>query len=224
METSVNDINFQFGIGLFVEEIGIGLLVGLAVAFAGNWLTHFSSKHQWLSESSKPLVIVALAFSCFSLAQLLHGSGFIACFVGGLLYGFINPNHKVKLLESAEGVGDMMSFITWGIFGAFVVPAYLPDFTWQIVVYSLLSLTAIRMLPVLLSLTGTDFSFKEKLFVGWFGPRGLASIVFAIIVLGVPLPHKPTIILTVVCTVLLSIIFHGLSARPFITGLDKSEK
>ncbi len=220
----VSNVDFKFGLGLFAEAIGIGVIVGLAVAFGGNWLTHFATKRQWISESWKPIVIVTLALGCFALAQLLGGSGFIACFVGGLLYGFINPHHKLELLESAEGTGDMLSLLTWGIFGAFVVPAFLPDITWQIVVYSLLSLTFVRMLPVFLSLIRTDFSIKEKLFIGWFGPRGLASIVFAIIVLDVPLPHKPTIILTVVCTVLLSIVLHGVSAISLIKGLEKSEK
>jgi len=220
--TSIDDVSLQFGLGLFTKEIGVGLAVGLIITFIGDWLTHQSAKHKWISDTWKPIIIIALAFSCFAMAQVLGGSGFIACFSGGLLYGAMNKKHKMDLLKAAEGAGDTFSMITWIIFGAMVIVAYLPDFSWPIVLYAILSLTIIRILPVFISLIKTGFSVKEKLFMGWFGPRGLASIVFAIIVLDIPLPHKPTIILTVVCTILGSIILHGFSAIPFISILNKS--
>lgn len=212
-----------YGFQLFAKEIGIGLLVGLGISFVGDWLIHFSMKRKWISESWKPIVIIALAFSCFSLAQIAGGSGFIACFTGGFLYGVLNKKYKLNrnLVESAEGAGDTLSMLTWLIFGAFVIAANIKDFTWEVIIYAFMSLTIIRIIPVFLSLINAGISRKEKLFIGWFGPRGLASIVFAIIVLDVQMPHKSTIVLTVVCTILLSVVLHGFTANPFIKSLNK---
>lgn len=213
-------LKFPFGLILFLEEIGIGLIAGLAATFIVDRLVDYSEKHEGISKSWKTLVIIALAFTCFTAAQLAGGSGFIACFTGGLLYSVLNRKYKHELLEAAEGAGDTLSMLTWLIFGSVVVASNLKFFTWEVIIYALLSLTMIRIIPVLLSLIRSGFSGREKLFIGWFGPRGLASIVFAIIVFDVDLPHKETIILTAVCTILLSIILHGFTANPFIKMLN----
>lgn len=212
-----------YGIQLLAKEIGIGLIVGLGITFIGDWLIHFSVKRNFISESWKPMIIIALAFSCFNLAQIAGGSGFIACFAGGFLYGVLNQKYilNMDLMESAEGAGDTMSMVTWLVFGSFVIASHIHEFTLDVIVYSVMSLTIIRMIPVFLSLFYTGISGKEKLFMGWFGPRGLASIVFAIIVIDVQLPHKSTIVLTVAFTILLSVVLHGFTANPFINWLNK---
>ncbi len=159
-------------------------------------------------------------FSCFTMAQLFGGSGFIACFIGGMLFGKINKNQKSELLEASEGSGEILSLITWVIFGSVVVTAYLEYFTIRVVIYALLSITLIRIIPVLLALTNTGLPFKERLFIGWFGPRGLASVVFAIMVLEVDLPNNDTIMTTTICTIIFSILAHGISANPLIKRLN----
>jgi NhaP-type Na+/H+ or K+/H+ antiporter len=213
-----------YGLRLFAEEIGIGLLVGLSITFVTVLLENYSKKRNWISESWKPIVIIALSLSCFLAAQLAGGSGFIACFSGGFLYGAIQKRYQlnVNLVEAAEGAGDTMSLTTWLLFGSIAIVSNYYHFTWEIILYSLLSLTAIRIVPVLISLISSDISFKEKLFIGWFGPRGLASIVFAIIVLEISIPHQNTIISTIVCTVILSVVLHGFTAKPFIKILNKN--
>ncbi len=108
----------------------------------------------------------------------------------------------------------MLALLTWVTFGAVVASIALEYFAWDSLAYAILSLTVIRMLPVFLSLTGTDLTFSDKLFLGWFGPRGLASIVFIVIVLNENLPGGETLMMTVVWTVILSIIAHGLTANP----------
>lgn len=221
-DSPIDDINFQFGVGLFIKQIGIGVLVGGVLAFVGDGLIHRAAKRNWISSSWKPIVLIALALGCFAMAQALGGSGFIASFSGGLFYGAINRKHKLDLLIAAEGLGDTLSLMTWVVFGAIIIESYLPHFTWQIILYALLSLTFIRIIPVFISLIRTGISFREKLFIAWFGPRGLASIVFAVIVMGVGFPHNSTIILTVVCTILFSVILHGISANASIKGLNKS--
>lgn len=212
-----------YGFRLLLEEIGIGLIAGLFVTGATVMIAHFSNSHKWISESWKPIIIIALAFSCFIAAQIAGGSGFIACFAGGFLYGTLSNKYQLgtTAVESAEGAGDTMSMLTWVIFGAFVFASALPKITWEASLYAVLSLTVIRMLPVFLSLIKTGIPLKEKLFMGWFGPRGLATVVFAIIVLDVPLPHKDTVIVTVVCTILGSVVLHGISANPLIKLLNR---
>ena len=214
-------IKFSYGLALFAKQIGIGLAVGLGVTFVGDRLVDYSQKRGLISKTWETVVIVALAFSCFTLAQIAGGSGFIACFTGGLLYSVMNRTYKHDILEEAEGIGDTLSLLTWVIFSTVIIARQISHFTWDVLIYSLLSLTVIRIIPVLISLIRTGFSGKEKLFIGWFGPRGLASIVFAIIVFEIELPHKETIILTAVCTILLSIILHGFTANPLIKMLNK---
>ena len=213
---SVDTINVQYGLSLFGKEIGLGLIAGLGLTYVADRLMDVAFKKGYISESWKPILIIALAFGCFSLAQTIGGSGFIACFCGGILFGISGKPHKMELVEAAEGAGDTLSLVTWLIFGSVVIIAYLPFLSWKVCAYAILSLTIIRIIPVLISLVNTRFTLREKLFIGWFGPRGLATIVFAIMVVEIDLPNEPTIILTVVCTVLFSILAHGISANPLI--------
>jgi NhaP-type Na+/H+ or K+/H+ antiporter len=110
------------------------------------------------------------------------------------------------------------------VFGAAVVGHSIGSISWQVVLYAVLSLTVVRMLPVFLVLTGMQLRTDEKLFMGWFGPRGLASIVFAVMVLEADLPGGGTIVVTAVCTIVLSVILHGISANPLIAALAAREK
>ena len=111
--------------------------------------------------------------------------------------------------------------LTWVVFGVAVISVSVEHFTWRIMLYAMLSLTVVRMVPVILSLTGTGLRMESKLFIGWFGPRGLASVVFIIIVLGKDLPGQNTLAMTVVCTIVLSIVAHGLTAMPLAAVYGK---
>jgi NhaP-type Na+/H+ or K+/H+ antiporter len=205
----------QLALTLLAEEIGIGAGVGVGLTLLGWFLLNRFGKRGWVTETWVQLPVPALAVACFGVAQWIGGSGFIASFVGGLLFGrIIKKENKHKLLLAAEGTGDTLALITWVVFGAAVVGRSIDSLTWQVVVYALLSLTLIRMVPVFLSLTGMKMRADEKLFMGWFGPRGLASIVFAVIVLHEHLPGGETISMTVVSTIILSVVFHGISANP----------
>ncbi len=204
---------------LVAQAIGVGVVVGAGLTFLGvRLLTRFADRG-WVTETWRQLPVPALAVTCFAVAQWLGGSGFIACFVGGMLFGGIEKRHKHKLLLAAEGTGDTLALITWVVFGAAVVGQSIGSFSWQVVLYALLSLTIVRMLPVFLVLAGMNLRTDEKLFMGWFGPRGLASIVFAVIVLNEHLPGGGTISMTVVCTIVLSIVAHGLTANPLVAAL-----
>lgn len=200
---------------LVAEQLGIGLVVGVALGAAASWALRAAGQRGWMEEPWVGVPVVALALAVFGLAQLAGGSGFIACFSGGLTFGAFTRTHKHAVLQGAEDMGEVMSLVTWVIFGAAIIgqhPGSLLE--WPVLLYATLSLTVVRMLPVFLSLTGMSARSDEKLFVGWFGPRGLASVVFAVIVFDAKLPGGDTLVATVVATVVLSILAHGLSANP----------
>jgi len=198
---------------LVAKEIGIGLAIGLVLTTLAGRLLHLAGRQKWLTHTWIQVPVVALAFGCFALAQLLGGSGFIAAFSGGLLFGGLAKQHRGEFLRAAEGTGDTLALITWVIFGSAVVGQAVSHFSWLILLYAVLSLTFIRMLPVFLVLTGMGVSTEGKLFIGWFGPRGLASIVFGVIVLNAHLPNSGPIAMSVVCTIMLSILAHGITAN-----------
>jgi len=221
LATGVEQYRPGFSLGFFAEAIGIGLAVGVAVTLAATWLLTLCARHGWITETWRRVPVVALALSCFALGQLLGGSGFIAAFSGGLLFGALAKQEKHALLLAAEGTGDTLALVTWVAFGAGVAGQAMGYFSWSVLLYAVLNLTLIRMLPVYLSLRRLPLRPEAKLFVGWFGPRGLASIVFGIMVLDADLPGGGTLAVTVVCTIVLSILLHGLTANPLVAAFAK---
>jgi NhaP-type Na+/H+ or K+/H+ antiporter len=200
---------------MVAEEIGIGLTVGVVLTLLAVQLLGYAGRHHWLTPSWLQIPVVALALTCFATAQSLGGSGFIASFAGGLLFGGLARQHRERLLRAAEGTGDTFALITWVIFGSAVIGQAIGFFSWRMVLYAVLSLTLIRMLPVFVALTGSGLDTESKLFIGWFGPRGLASIVFGVIVVNAGLPNSHAMAVVVVCTVALSILAHGITANPW---------
>jgi NhaP-type Na+/H+ or K+/H+ antiporter len=197
-----------------VEELGIGIVVGLALAFGAAVMLRRAAALGWISDSWSVVATPALAVACFAVAQAIGGSGFIACFVGGLLLGGLMKEHKHERLRSAEGAGEALSLMTWLVFGS-ILPGKVLDISSPApILYAVLSLTVVRMLPVAISLLGARVTLGEALFIGWFGPRGLASLVFAIMVFDAALPGNATLMATVAWTVVLSVIAHGISAHP----------
>jgi NhaP-type Na+/H+ or K+/H+ antiporter len=197
------------------EEIGIGLVIGVGLTVVALRVLKMALQRSWLHGAWLGVPIGALAFSCFTLAQFVGGSGFISCFAGGLVFSALAPKQKHELLERAEGMSEALALVTWVVFGAAVVFQQHPESVdWRVVLYAVLSLTVVRMVPIYLSLMGLDMRPSAKLFVGWFGPRGLASIVFLAIVMNENLPGSNTMVAVVMATVVLSIVAHGLTANP----------
>jgi NhaP-type Na+/H+ or K+/H+ antiporter len=219
--TDTGGSSAAFAIKLVAQEVGIGLVVGLGLTAVGARILKFCWNRGWITEIWIQLPVVALSLACFAVAQTLHGSGYVAAFVGGLLFGSYATSVKHELVLAAEGASETLALVTWVMFGSAVVGQSLGYFSWQVVVYALLSLTVVRMLPMFIALTGTGESSTSKLFLGWFGPRGLASIVFAIIVLDSGVEGGGILAMTVVCTVTLSIFAHGLTANPLARALGR---
>jgi NhaP-type Na+/H+ or K+/H+ antiporter len=210
----------EIAIHLIVEEVGIGAVVGLAIAALGAGAIRVREGHEAISPTWRQLLVPALALACFTTAQALGGSGFIAAFVGGLLFGSLARENTHGYLLAAEGTSEAVALLTWVVFGATVVARVAENATWEMFLYAFLSLTLVRMLPVWLALRGTGTRLDEVLFMGWFGPRGLASIVFAIMVIEAGIPGADLIAVTVACAILLSVLGHGLSAKPLARVLS----
>ncbi|PSS58142.1 sodium:proton antiporter [Pseudomonas sp. BBP2017] len=209
----------SLAVELVVEELGIGALAGISLTLIARQLYRLSEKHHWQASLWSQLTLPALSILCFAIAQLLGGSGFIAAFVGGLLASYLFAEQKHTLLQGSEEFASLLSVITWVVFGAVVIPKVWGSLTLNIWLYAILSLTVIRVIPVLVGLWATRFDFETRLFIGWFGPRGLATIVFAVMIMDYPLQATNTVVATAICTVLLSVLLHGVSANPWVARL-----
>ena len=206
---------------LVVQEVGIGLIVGLGLTGACLWLIRLGQERGWITDVWAQLPVITLALACFATAQSLHGSGYIASFVGGMLFGSVQKAATHELVRAAEGTAELLSLLVWVQFGTAVIVWAFDYVSWEAVVYALLSLTVIRMLPIFICLTGTGQGSTRKLFLGWFGPRGLASVVFAIIVISNEVPGAQRIAVVVACTVFFSLIAHGVTANPLAAALAR---
>ncbi len=188
---------------LMAEELLIGLVTGVVMVSGAVYLMKLAAARGWFTRVWRQIPVVTLSLSCFAVAQTLGGSGFIACFVGGLLFGYLAETKTQELVLAADSAGELMCMLTWVVFSAVFLGEYLTQITWPILLYAVLSLTVIRMVPVLISLWGTGEPLENKLFLAWFGPRGLASIVFVVIMGGYNLPAENTLVPTVVLTIML---------------------
>ena len=215
-EADAGEVGAAHAIRLVVEEIGYGILGGiLAGAVVAAALT-FAGRRGLIERTWLQIVPVAGAALAYGIATPLGGSGFIAAFVAGMTFGALHrplDGEEVTLLT--DELGELLTCVTLLVFGAVLLWPALDDLTWQIVLYAVASLTVVRMVPVALAVLGTGARRPTVAFLGWFGPRGLASIVFALIVVQeADLPHANTIVLTTYATVGLSVLVHGLTAAP----------
>jgi len=201
-----------------VEQLGIGTLVGLAIGLLGGGLLGLARRKQWMAESLEQLALVALPLFCVMASEPVGASMFIAAFVAGLTVQLRFKEAGRHSVEFTEEWGQLLTFAVFFLFGLMMARAW-PHLNVAAGVYAILSLTVVRMLPVAIALIGTRLSRATVLFMGWFGPRGLASIVLGLVYVEqeAHLPGEPTMRIAVMMTVLLSIFAHGLSAAP---GID----
>jgi NhaP-type Na+/H+ or K+/H+ antiporter len=200
---------------LVVEEIGYGLLAGVAAGVFGALALRFAVRRSLVETHWLQVLTAATALLAAGISLGLGGSIFIAAFTGGFVFGVVRSGDGGEVSYLVDEGGEVLNAVTFIVFGAAILGPVLDDLSWEIVLYALLSLTVVRMLPVALSLIGTGARRPTYAFVGWFGPRGLASIVFAVILIEESaLPHERTLLLAVVATIAISVYAHGVSARP----------
>ena len=202
----------QFG----VLQVTLGPVVGIVIGFVGARSLDAAIERGWSSSAFQGIGILSLALFTYVAAELIGGNGFIAAFIGGMVFGNSIRNPCTFLFEFMETEGQLLMLITFLIFGAALLPEAILHLSPTILLYAVLSLTVIRMIPIAVSLIGTGLSLPSYLFLGWFGPRGLASILFVLLILedsGVP--HRDELLSVTVITVALSALLHGISAAPF---------
>jgi sodium/hydrogen antiporter len=200
-----------------VEQLGYGLVIGGGIGLVGGWLLGLAERRGWIAETFQQIGVVTLPLLCFAVSEIVGASMFIAAFVAGLAVQVGFKEAGARSVEFAEEWGQLFNLSVFFLFGIVAVQAW-PQFNLVLATYAVLSLTLVRMLPVATALIGTRLSAASVVFMGWFGPRGLASIVLGLVYLEqeVHLPGEPTIRLALIVTVLVSIFAHGLSAAPGI--------
>jgi NhaP-type Na+/H+ or K+/H+ antiporter len=200
---------------LGVMQVTLGPLAGVVIGGLGAWLIDRAATNGWMEESYEGLAILGVAFLAFAGSEIIGGNGFIAAFVGGLVFGNRVRHRCAFVFKFAEAEGQLLTLLTFLIFGAAILPEASGHVGWATVVYAALSLTVVRMLPVALSLVGAGVRTSTIGFLGWFGPRGLASILFALFVLEeAEIPAADQILAVTIATVTFSILAHGVTAAP----------
>ena len=208
-----NDAGNWLRFGLM--QVTLGPLAGAIIGYAGARLIDTAAERGWTTTASQGIGILSLSVLAYVLAEMIGGNGFISAFVAGIVFGNSIRHPCTFLFEFMESEGQLLMLITFLVFGAALLPEGLAHVDVTVVVYALLSLTAIRMIPIALSLLGSGIRLPTYLFLGWFGPRGLASILFVLLILEeTEIPHRDEILSITVITVAFSVILHGISAAP----------
>jgi sodium/hydrogen antiporter len=196
-----------------IEEIGFGAVGGIAAGALGAWVLRSFGGRGWMEETWRQITAVATPLLAYTLAAGLGGSGFIAAFTAGIVFRLVAADHAKEATLLAEQTGELLNAVTFLLFGAVLLAPALGALDWPVALYAVASLTLIRMLPVALAMAGAGLRRVTVGFLGWFGPRGLASIVFVLILLeGTDLPERPLMLTVVTWTVALSVYAHGLTA------------
>jgi NhaP-type Na+/H+ or K+/H+ antiporter len=198
----------------FIEQFGYGVAIGLLIGRVGGGLFAAALRRGWISKGYRRIGFVALPVLCMLASEAVGASMFIAAFVAGLAVQHGGGERMTaQSLEFTDDWGQVINLSVFFLFGLLVSRQW-PYLEPRHFVYAVLSLTVVRMLPVAIALAGSGMSRATVLFMGWFGPRGLASIVLGLVYLEHGAEYQePTILLAVVATVLLSILAHGLTAR-----------
>lgn len=204
------------------QQIGFGILFGAFVGMLGGWLLHRFVTAGFVDGIYRQLAAIAVAAAAFASAGVVGGNGFIAAFVAGLAFSHVAHEERRNVQDFTKDEGELLSSVTFLIFGAVLVVPVLGSLTWQIALYVVLSLTIVRMLPVLIALAGSRTRFETRLFIGWFGPRGLASILFTLLVFDeLSGDVADTVFSVAVWTILVSVFAHGATASPWTSRLAR---
>jgi NhaP-type Na+/H+ or K+/H+ antiporter len=196
-------------------QVTLGPIAGIVMGYLGARLLDIAAEKNWANNAFQGIGILSLAVFTYVVAELIGGNGFIAAFVGGMVFGNSIRHPCTFLFEFMETEGQLLMLITFLVFGAALLPEALAQVNPVIVFYAILSLTVIRMIPTAIALFGSGLRLPTQLFLGWFGPRGLASILFVLLILEESeVPHRDELLVITVITVALSALLHGITAAP----------
>jgi NhaP-type Na+/H+ or K+/H+ antiporter len=199
------------------EQLGLGALLGVIIGYFGGMLLAIAKRRDWMTGSLQQLGLIALPFFCVLVSEPIGASMFIAAFVAGLMVQNKFKEASKHSVEFTEGWGQLLNYFVFFLFGAFAIKAW-GNFDYRMVIYAVVSLTLVRMIPVAIALMGMKLNKYTVIFMGWFGPRGLASIVLGLVYLEqeTNTTGESIVRLVVIVTVLLSIFAHGPTTLPGI--------
>ncbi|MGV8895156.1 MAG: cation:proton antiporter [Rhodoglobus sp.] len=209
--------------GVFAaQQVGFGILFGVLVGAPGAWALNHFARAGFVDGIYRQLATLAIAAAAYASAGVVGGNGFIAAFAAGLAFSYVARDECRNVQDFTEDEGELLGSITFLIFGAVLAAPVLGSLTWQIALYVVLSLTVVRMVPVLIALAWSRTQFETRLYIGWFGPRGLASILFALLVFDrLSGTVADTVFSVAVWTILVSVFAHGATASPWTSRLAR---
>ncbi|MCH9817190.1 MAG: cation:proton antiporter [Actinomycetia bacterium] len=205
-------------ISISIVPVVLALVEALILGLGAAWILDASSRRGWSSARSRAIAVLAIPFLAWGIAELIGANGFITAFVAGMVFGarsgcLHEDGDAAELLETGA---DLLSYAVWLFAGGLAVVMIQGGFRWQWLVLAVLALTVLRVVPVIISLIGSGLQLPSMLFIGWFGPRGLATIVFALLTLEDLGSEGPVfdIVGVTMTTVVISVFAHGMSAQP----------
>ncbi len=205
-----------------LTQVVLGPLAGIVTGWVVARLMDAAQNRRFIDATAEGVVFLAAAFAAFVLADVIGGNGFIAAFVAGMVFGNTYKHNLNFVREFMEGAGQILTMAAFLVFGALLLPEGLAHASLKTVVIAVLFLTVVRMGSIWMSLLGCGLKTREKLFLGWFGPRGLASILFTLLMTDAfDFEGQAELLACVSVTVALSILAHGLSARPLTRWIAK---
>ena len=204
------------------QQVGVGVVAGVLAGAGAGWLLERASTSGRVEGLYRQLGTIAIVVGAFAAAELGGGNGFIAAFVAGLAFGAVAREHCRGIQDFTEDEGELLSVITFTVFGALIVAPFLDELTWAVAAYVVASLVVLRVVAVLVAMAGSGTLWETRIFVGWFGPRGLASILFGLLVFDeVEGTGARQVVLVVMWTVLVSVFVHGATASPWTARLSR---
>jgi NhaP-type Na+/H+ or K+/H+ antiporter len=220
----------SFSAGSAFGDLGLGIAAGVILGWGGAAAINFASRRDWLVGGGRRIATLAIVLAAYLVALAIGGNGFIAAFAAGISFGTVLDEEVTDVeqaVELPELGGQLLALVVWFLFGATLLPIAFDHLDASVIGFALLSLTLTRMLPVALSMIGSGLDRTGVLFLGWFGPRGLASIVFALLAveeLGLETPLVGEAVGVVALTVLFSVVLHGVTAGPAGRHYPQSEQ
>lgn len=203
-------------------QVTLGPLAGVIAGYLGARLLDAAAERGWAEDNTLGIGILSLAILTYVITEVIGGNGFIAVFVAGMVFGNTIRHPCSFLFEFMETEGQLLMLLTFLVFGAVLLPGVIPQVDSAMLIYAVLSLTIIRMIPIAISLTASGVRMPTQLFLGWFGPRGLASILFVLLIVDSSnVPAREEILTITIITVALSAILHGVSAAPFANAYGR---
>jgi NhaP-type Na+/H+ or K+/H+ antiporter len=198
--------------------IGLGVVAGVIFGGVGGLLLRLAHARGWALDEWLQYGALGIALACYVAAAVVGGSGFIGAFVGGLVFGTAAREDAASAVGLVSRLGTVMDFLAFLLLGVVLVPMALGFLSWQVVLYAALSLLVVRGVSVIVAMVGTRAAWPTQLFIGWFGPRGLATVVFTLMLLEENVPNRGLIAAIAVTGVVMSVYAHGFTA-PWLAGV-----